>query len=196
MSDEFQQEIDNILAENGTVKKKKKKNSGDKGSRAERELCKKLSERFGKPFERSVGSGARVSQVKAMTEAAKQTLLGDISIPDGFAWVLESKCGYEDKVDFHNIWTQGNKTFDSFIEQVTTDSVKAGRKPMLFYKRNLRPWLVFFRKEDRPHVDGCIVRPVEFDYSLVYREWMGVSLDVLLEMQDLRSPDMKDFWFK
>ena len=58
-----------------------------------------LSARFGKPFERTVGSGARFSQVKGMTEASKQTLLGDISVPDGFHWVLECKSGYEDKID-------------------------------------------------------------------------------------------------
>jgi hypothetical protein len=195
MSDDFQQEIDNILADNGKIKKKK--HSGNKGSRAERELCKKLSERFGQPFERSVGSGNRIAQVKGMTEAAKQTLLGDISVPDKFAWVLESKCGYEDKVDIHNVWIKGNKTIDSFIEQVVGDSVNAGRKPMLFYKRNLRPWIAFFRTADRPHQAGPLGNlPVEFDYSLNYREWMGVSLDVLLEKETLRSPINMDFWFK
>lgn len=195
MTEEFQQEIDNILAETGKVKKKK--HSGNKGSRAERELCKKLSERFGQPFERSVGSGNRISQVKGMTDAAKQTLLGDISVPDKFAWVLESKCGYEDKVDLHNVWIKGNKTLDSFIDQVVGDSVNADRKPMLFYKRNLRPWLAFFRKADRPYRAGGVGNlPVEFEYSLTYREWIGVALDTLLEYADLRTSKNMDFWFK
>ena len=194
MSDDFQLEIDNILAENG--KEKKKKNSGAKGNRAERELCKKLTERFGKPFERSVGSGARVSQVKGMTEAAKQTLLGDISVPDRFRWVLESKCGYEDKIDLHNVWLKGNKTIDSFIEQVMGDSVKGNRQPLLLYKRNLRPWLAFFRTKDRPHQAGPLGnKPVEFEYSLTYRDWMAVPLDVLLELPALRTFSNQDFWF-
>jgi hypothetical protein len=192
MSDDFQLEIDNILADHGK-QKKKKKNSGNKGSRAERELCKKLSERFGKPFERSVGSGNRWAQVKGMSQAAKDTLLGDLSCPDGFRWVLESKCGYEDKVDFHNLWVQGNKTIDDFIKQVTDDAVRSGRQPLLLYKRNLRPWVAFFRMEDRPYAEG---KPVVFEYALIYREWMGVALDVLLGLPEAKTSGNLDFWFK
>lgn len=195
MSDEFQIEIDNIIAETG--KTKKKKHSGNKGSRAERELCKKLSDRFGLPFERSQGSGNSWSYRKGMSESAKQTLLGDLSCPDGFRWVLESKCGYEDKVDLHNVWIKGIKMIDEFIDQVCADAERSNRQPMLFYKRNLRPWLAFFRTADRPYEagpNGCL--PVQFEYSMTYREWTAVSLDSLLELKDLRSPTNLDFWFK
>lgn len=191
---DFDLEIEDILADNG---KKKKKNSGDKGQRAERELCKKLSARFGKPFERSVGSGNRWSQVKGMTQAAKDVYLGDITPPEGFLWVLESKCGYEDKVDIHNIWLKGNKTLDGFVKQVSDDATRSGRKPILLYKRNLRPWLAFFRKADRPYLAGPTgVKPIEFRYSITYEDWMGVALETLLAMEDIKGYDNNDFWFK
>jgi hypothetical protein len=177
--DAFNLEVDNILQDN--AKKKKKVNSGDKGHRAERELCKKFSERFGVPFERSVGSGNRWAQVKGMSQAAKDTLLGDISCPDGFKWVIESKSGYEDKVDFYSIWTDGNKTIDDFLKQVTDDSVRSGRKPILVYKRKLRPWLAFIRTEDKPE-------QFEVDYFMNYGIWTAVALESLLK-------ESNEFWF-
>lgn len=171
-------EIEDIFANYEARKKPKKKvNSGDKGDRTERNLCKLLSERFGSPFERTVGSGNRDKQVKGMTESAKHVLIGDIVCPDGFAWVLECKGGYEDKVDFHSLFLKGNATLDSFIKQVSRDSELCGKKPMVLYKRNLRPWIAFVPSHLLP--EG-----LSFEYSLAYRGWTAIALERLLEAPD------------
>lgn len=191
MSEEFELTIENILE--NTYNQKKKKNSADKGKNAERNLCKLLSRRFGKHFERSLGSGARIHQVKGMSESAKNVFMGDISCPDGFKWVLESKCGYEDKIDFHSIWQNGNKTIDSFINQVTGDSIRANKKPMLLYKRNFKSWIVFIRKTDLPYINNVVV---PFDYFLNYKDWVVIALDNLLSLDNIQDSQGNDFWFK
>jgi hypothetical protein len=176
MSD--QREIENVLANHEAEKKKKKKvNSGDKGDRTERALCKLLSERFGADFERSVGSGNRWKQVKSLSESSKNVLVGDIVCPDGFAWVLESKGGYEGKVDFHSLFLKGNATIDSFIEQVMADVERCKKQPMILYKRNLRQWIAFVPT-------ALLPTGIEFDYSLNYRDWTAVALEKLLEAPD------------
>lgn len=153
--------------------------SADKGKRAERELCKILSARFGKPFERTVASGARWAQVKEMTKAAKDTLSGDISVPDGFRWVLESKCGYEDKIDLGGLTS--NSTLDSFLAQVQADAIRSGRKPMLLYKRRLRPWLAVVPR-------STFLLDADVSHSLTYKDFVVLPLASLLELPD-------EFWF-
>lgn len=174
----FSEEIDDVLANHEASRRKKKVNSGDKGHRAERALCKLLSARFAAPFERSVGSGNRWSQVKDLTSSGKDVLVGDVVCPDGFAWVLESKSGYEDKIDLHSFFAKGNATVDGFIAQVSADAERSGKQPMLLYKRNLRPWICFVPTPLLPN-------GVEFEYSLRYRGWTAVSLERLLKAPDV-----------
>jgi hypothetical protein len=175
----FEQEIEDLIANHEAAKQKKKKvNSGDKGDRAERNLCKLLSARFhGLPFSRTSGSGNYWARGIELTESAKDCLVGDLVGPDNFGFVIESKCGYEKEVDFHSLFLKGNSKLNEFFDQVTADSNRSGKKPLLVYKRNLRQWLAFVPTSLLP--EG-----MTFDYQLIYREWTGVALERLLEAPD------------
>lgn len=162
-------DIDEILP-----KKPKKVNGKKKGNRTELELTKILSDRFKQNFSRSVGSGNRWSQA-SLTEEAKQVFSGDLVVPKGFKFVLESKGGY-DGIDINAIFIKGNSELDSFMQQVTDDSKRCGRKPMVCWKRNRKPWLAFLLTKD--------ITGYEFEYSIKYKEWTGIALEVLLKLND------------
>lgn len=164
-------EIDDLLQGD----KKKRKNSCRKGKRGEAGPVKILTERFGKPFSRSIGSGNRWSQV-TLTEQAKQVFSGDLVVPEGFAFVIEVKNGYEDEVDLHSAIFGKCRKLDEFFERVTRDADYTGRKPLLLWKRARKPWLAFLRTE---HLPGLDLRP-----RFVYGDWTGCSLELIL-----RAPD-------
>jgi hypothetical protein len=143
-------EIDDLafLAEKST---KKKVNSKKKGNRGELELTKILSDRFGKTFSRSVGSGNRWGQVANLPEHAKETLLGDICAPEGFLWVIEAKNGYEAVMDFHGlVGGKECKQLDKFIAQSSHDHEQSGRMPIIMWKPARKPWVTFIREQDCP----------------------------------------------
>lgn len=160
--------------------RKKGTDGGRKGKRTERNLVKILTDRFGAGFSRSLGSGNRWGQVSHLPKHAKETLTGDLCCPPGFKWVLESKGGYND-IDLNGVFHHGSTQLNSFIDQVTNDSQRCGRKPMLLWKRDFKPWLAFVRTPD--------LNDREFKYMLKYGEWTAVLLDHLLELGD-------DFFFE
>lgn len=173
-NEEFNREVDNIIENFQT--KKKRKNSKAKGNRGESLICKILSDRFGgKSFERVMGSGNRWGQVKHLPDHAKTTLLGDICPPEGFVWVIEVKIGYEDSIDFYNLFKNGNKQIDDFIDQSHKESERANRPPLIFYKRDRKPWLAIIEKKN---LVG------EYEFSLNYKDWVIVSLDDLLKLPE------------
>ena len=159
--------------------KMKRINSGQKGKRTEREIVKILSEKFGESFSRTVGSGNRISQVTNMPRHAQETFTGDLVVPENFGFVVESKGGYED-IDLNAILQDGNSQLDGFIEQVSSDSGKCGRKPMIVWKKNRKPWLAILLTKDLPHLD--------WQYRLIYREWSVITLKELLSLP-------KEFFF-
>jgi hypothetical protein len=164
-------------------KKPKKIKSGIKGKRVELEVVKSLNERFSKvlaanpdggKFSRSVGSGNRWGQNVHLSKNAVNTYSGDIVCPEGFAFVLESKGGYNE-IDLVSAFAGGNSELDSFLKQVSEDSVRCGRKPMLLWKKDRKPRLAFLKAEDLPS---------EFAYSMRYREWKAVSFEDLSRLPD------------
>jgi hypothetical protein len=165
-------EVEDIL---GRKERKKHLNSGDKGKRVERGLAKILNDRFGGGFSRSIGSGNRGEQVSNLPRHAKETFSGDLVCPANFAFVFESKGGYDD-VDLNSVFEGGNATLDAFLKQASEESVETGRKPILVWKKNRKPWLAWLRTVDLPHTD--------WEYRLVYREWSAVPLSVLLQSDD------------
>ena len=182
--DEFSREIDDILENN--PEKKKKVNGCRKGKSVERQLCKLLNEHFNQPFSRSVGSGNRIHQVSTLSESAKQVYSGDVSVPEGFKWVIESKGGYEDDMDFSNAVDGKLSKLDDFIKQVSHDAEYTGRKPIICWKRNRKPWLAGIRLSDYPFSNIDIV----FKNRLQYGEWFVVPLELLLKETDYK------FWFE
>lgn len=164
-------EIDDILAQ----KRKKGVNSGRKGKRVERELAKLLNARFGGGFSRSIGSGNRWGQVANLPEHAQQTFSGDLVCPPAFAFVIESKGGYDD-IDLNSVFIGGNAELDNFLKQADDESKRTGRKPLLVWKKNRKPWVVFLKSTDLPSCD--------YSYRLYYREWVAIALEELLKMED------------
>lgn len=172
----------------------KKIKSGKKGKRVELDLIKILNERF-KPildsrpnagkFSRSVGSGNRWGQRVHLSKAASDTYSGDIVCPEGFLFVLESKGGYND-IDLCTLFSGGQAELDGFLKQVTDDSDRCGRKPMLLWKKDRKPRLAFVKAQE---VEGK-----SFVCSVSYKDWVAISCEDLLSMPDdfFFSPDPKN----
>jgi len=174
-------EIDSVLDK---VKKKKSIKSGKKGGRGERIICKSLNERFAcllqkhkdwGGFNRSVGSGNRWGQGVHLSQAAKQTFSGDISCPTNFKFVIESKSGYND-IDLNSIFDGGQKELDKFFCQVLDDASRSGRKPLLIWRKDRKPTIAFVLSEE--------INIEEYQFSIRYKNWVGVNLDNLLKLDD------------
>lgn len=165
--------IDDVLNE---LKKKKKKIDGKcKGNRTERNIVKVLNERFGTGFSRSIGSGNRWSQTNHLPKHAQDVFSGDLVVPENFVFCVESKGGYND-IDVHNFFDEGNSQIDEFINQCEKDAERCGRKPMLVWKKNRKPYLVFVRECDLPHKN--------FDFFMNYKNYIILNLNELLKFEN------------
>jgi Holliday junction resolvase len=182
-------QIDDLVA----AKNKEKKVDGKaKGTRTENNLCKLLTKHFGTEFTKAPGSGAFATIRESLPDHAKKTLTGDLCVPEKFKWVIESKGGYENDIDLANaIDGEGIPRLDEFIEQTSRDADFCGRKSLICWKRNRKPWLAMLRLEDFHHRDNVATGNMEenFEYRMYYRNWIMVSLDKLLEIAE------KEFWF-
>jgi hypothetical protein len=163
--------------------KPKKIKSGKKGKRVELELVKSLNARFSEilsknqswgKFSRSVGSGNRWGQQVHLSRTATNIYSGDIVCPDNFKFVLESKGGYN-HVDLCSAFCGGSSELDDFLKQVSDDSERCSRKPMLLWKKDRKPRLAFLKKEDSPG---------GFEYEMSYRDWRIVPYDKLMTQED------------
>lgn len=181
MDDMENLEVEDILPNS---ERKKKINSKKKGNRVELALTKILSQYFGKPFSRSVGSGNRWGQVSDLPSHAKSTLTGDICPPEGFKWVIESKGGYEDVIDLNAVVVGMDcAMLDSFIKQSTHDHEQSGRLPIILWKQARRPWMACIREVD-------LKEPNKYTTRLYYKGWVALPFTQLLES----TPE--DFWFE
>lgn len=177
MDEDF--DVDDILKD---LDKKKKKNSGKKGKAGERLLIDELSIRFpGKPFSRTLGSGNRWSQAR-LTETAKQVFTGDIICPDEFLFALECKKGYND-IDLDRAvkrWLggkSGNKQLDTFLEQAEKDGERVGKKPLLCWKKDYKPWHAFLKTED-------LTKNLKKFVKTTYKGWAVFLLEDVLKEPD------------
>lgn len=174
MTHEFE-DVDDFVCDDILKKKNKKVDGKKKGNRNELELAKLLNSRFGTGFSRSVGSGARTSQISFLPKHATDIFSGDLVVPKNFKFVIECKGGY-DSIDMSSVFVRGNSELDKFLEQVSTDSNKCGRKPLLCWKKTRKPWLAFLHSKD--------VTTHDFKYKMHYGKWTVVSLDQLLKLED------------
>lgn len=177
-------EIEDIMAE----KPNKKIKSGIKGKRVELELVKALNSRFSKIlsknptyglFSRSVGSGNRWGQNVHLSKTATNIYSGDIVCPDNFKFVLESKGGYNN-IDLCSVFSGSQSELDEFLKQVSSDSERCSRKPLLFWKKDRKPRLCFLKSKDLPEK--------EFLCLMKYKDWSIISYDDLIKFED-------DFFF-
>jgi len=173
MSHEFE-DFDDFVNEDVLKPRKKKVNGKKKGNRTELELTKILNKRFGTGFSRSIGSGSRWSQTNHLPKHAQEIFSGDLVVPLGFKFVLESKGGYED-IDINSIFVKGSRELDKFLDQVSRDAQRCDKKPMLCWKKNRKPWLTAILTVDVPK---------KFKYELRYEKWSIVSLEELLTVDD------------
>ena len=173
-------QVDDIL---DNLDRKKGPKSGQKGKRGERNVVKMLNDRFGSLlidkkaglFSRSVGSGNRYGQNVVLSQKAMDTYSGDIVVPEGFNFVLESKNGYND-IDLCAAFIKGHKELDAFLKQVGDDAKRCSRKPMLIWKKDRKPALAFLKSKELPNRN--------FDYCMKYKEWSVVSFEELLKAEN------------
>jgi len=176
MSESF--DSDDFFIDDLSQEKKKKKKKADgkkKGNRTELELVKILTERFGEGFSRSIGSGNRWGQVSYLPKHASDIFSGDLIVPKNFKWVLESKGGYNN-IDLNSVFVCGNSELSGFLDQVSQDSRRCGRKPMLCWKKDRKPWLAFVHTKE--------LAGRKFTYRLEYGKWSVVDLKTLLKLDD------------
>lgn len=168
------EEFDDFVNDDLTKPRKKRKNGKRKGNRTELDLTKVLNARFGTGFSRSVGSGNRWSQVSHLPKHARDVFSGDLVVPVGFRFAIESKGGY-DGIDINSLFVRGNSELDSFLKQAFDDGRRCGRMPMLCWKRTRKPWLAFVLTKD--------LGDHEFKYTIRYGDWTGVALEHLLKLE-------------
>lgn len=164
--------------------KSKKIKCGSKGKRGERDIIHLFNNRFAKllsehpdwgGFSRSVGSGNRWGQVFSLPQHAKETFSGDITCPKNFKFVLESKCGYND-IDLFNCIVKNEKGLDEFLEQVSADSGRCGKIPILLWKKDRKGRIAFMRDND-------VNYKLPLNY-IKYNSWCGVDFNYLLSLED------------
>jgi hypothetical protein len=159
---------------------KKKINSKNKGNRAELELSKILTQRFGEPFARvGVSSGARPKQVK-LDGHATETFTGDLIVPEGFKFSVECKAVNVD-VDF----LAESALLDKFLHQATDDAKSIGKLPLLCWKRNRKGWIAALPAN--VFANSSTAYPL---YCVLYRCWAIVKLESLLHIMGAR------FWYE
>jgi hypothetical protein len=171
------EDMDDFVTDDDILSKKKTKkvDGKKKGNRTELTLTKVLNTRFGDGFSRSVGSGNRWGQVDHLPKHARDVFSGDLIVPKGFRFVIESKGGY-DGIDMSSIFVRGNSELDGFLDQVTKDSKRCNRKPLLCWKKTRKPWLAFVHTKD--------LAGHNFKYKLQYGKWTAVALEHLLKLED------------
>lgn len=184
-------EIDDILGDlvsKENKQKKKKIRSGDKGKGAEREIVHLLNERFAKilkehpkwgEFSRSVGSGNRWGQQVALSETSLQIYAGDITCPETFLWVIESKKGYND-ADLCSCFGGKCQELDGFLKQVSDDASRTGRRPLLIWKKDRKERVAFIKQAHLPFPFIDLRKTT----ALLYKEWVAIPLPLLLESPD------------
>jgi hypothetical protein len=177
MSEEL--EIDDLLLNH----KNKKIKSGVKGKRGEREIVNILNSRFKillneNPtwggFSRSVASGARWGQNVNLPKHAQDTFSGDITSPTNFKFVLESKIGYN-SIDLYNCINGDCSELDKFLTQVTNDSIRSSKLPLLLWKKDRKERIVFVKNID----DFSVI-----NNYLIYKDWFCVNFKEFLKLSD------------
>jgi Holliday junction resolvase len=123
--------------------KPKRKNSRTKGNTFERQVAKKLNNRFKTTeFSRSPGSGAFATTHK-LPEHLK--IYGDLITPQKFKYCIECKKGYNN-LNLYSLYNYSSE-FWKFIEQCEKDSKKCNKIPMVIFKQDRQPTLVIIPQE-------------------------------------------------
>ena len=152
--------------------KKPRINSRAKGNAFERNVARKLNERFStKEFCRTPGSGAFATTHK-LPEYLQ--IHGDLITPKDFKFIIEAKRGYD--IKFEDIWKPKSKLFE-FIAQAKRDGEAAKKPWLLIYKKD-RQKEVVITDEDLPASKKAVIK----NYNLyLLEDLLALSNEVFFE---------------
>jgi hypothetical protein len=91
---------------------------------------------------------------------------------------LESKGGYNE-IDLCSAFENGQSELDKFLKQVMDDSKRTSRMPILFWKKDRKPRLVFIRKEDV--CDGFYTK---LNFYMIYKTWVVINFKDFITLDD------------
>jgi len=179
--------VDNIIANlKENEENKKRVNSSRKGKRGEANVLPLLIERFKLPFARkpqTLGSGGWATQHAETLKEGKldmDSLAGDIITPKGFGFCIEVKSGYD--IELINLFQGTKKKSDQkqlqdFFDQVSRDSKRVNKQPLLIYHKDNCPSIVFLETKTLKPYCSCI-------YPIFYynTQWVCLSFVSLLEL--------------
>ena len=162
---------------------KKRINSKAKGNKNELECTKILDERFGKGlFLRVPSSGAITGKsnkvrIANISDAAKDTLSGDIITPANFAFSIEHKAYKE--ASFWDLFNKSSNLFEWF-KQSTEDAEFVNKKPLLIIKYNRHERIAFVWNWD--------LKLLGLNHVFEINNWRCYYLSDLLKLED-------SFWY-
>lgn len=162
------------------LKKKKRKNSRTKGSTFERDIAKKLNEKFETTeFSRSPGSGA-FATTHSLPDYLK--IYGDLITPQNFKFCIECKKGYN-SINQYSFFDYSSDLW-KFIEQCDKDASKAGRAGMLLFRQDRRPILAI--------IDSNIITNNKYRHITIHNKKNSYNV---YYFEELLSTETKSFWF-
>lgn len=128
------------------MEKKKRKNSREKGNRAEREVAKIFSTWCGIPnaFGRTPGSGSFATRLRKYGKQ-EDDFRGDLFGPPNSTLHVESK--REEAWTMEGILTGNSAIFEGWWAQTIRDCPD-GKTPLLVFRRNSKPWFVCLLASD------------------------------------------------
>jgi Holliday junction resolvase len=145
-------------------------NSKSKGNRAELEIAKILTERFGTPFARvGVSSGARVKNTK-LPDNALCVMSGDIIVPEHFAFGTIEVKSRQSAVNYRS----KNKALDAIIDQAEADAKRTFKPPLICIKANRAGWDVLVP------IRAFAGLLFDCDYFTRYKDYFVYRLETLL----------------
>jgi len=200
--EEMNAQIEDLFENLKKKKNNKAKNSKQKGSRGELQICKILTNHFGEPFNRSPNSGAFGSTHK-MSAVATQMMASDVLCPESFKFSIESKAGYD--IDLSNLFVFNKKKcgdmkkITGFVDQACRDAARCEKVPMVIYLKDYRPSLAILPAHEYSGVDTFMKKLVLFNACLLFnhepkniknwKRWVIVSFEELLSLMS------KDFFY-
>jgi len=108
-------------------------------------------------------------------------LYGTLKGPEKFKWIIESKCGYNN-IDLSTVLSDGNAELDDWFKQISKNATKYGKLPLLIWKKDYKSRIAFIRQDDFVWLLTTQINP--FEYRFEYRDWVGISYDVLMTLED------------
>lgn len=143
-------------------------NGKRKGAAYERQLAKKLNNRFNtKDFSRTPGSGAFATTHKLPKHLQ---IHGDLITPEDFKFVIEAKRGYG--ITLEDLW-KPKSNFYKFIQQARRDGREANK-----------PWLLVYKKDRQKDIVICEHKFDLVEKALIKGKYYIYILEDLLKLPD------------